>query len=92
MIIVRDDKPQGYIDLEALKNKGIGLKDAVIAYPVLVNLNDDLREVMSKMLIHDIRQFPVVDDNGSIVGTISYGDIRKCILKIFQDYKDETGS
>jgi len=81
----------GHIDIDALKNKSTKVKDAATAYPVLIRLNDNLRDVMSHMLMHNIRQFPVIDDNGDLAGVISHDDIRRRVLKIFDDCKSKTG-
>jgi osmoprotectant transport system ATP-binding protein len=91
MIVIHENKPIGYIDIQALRNRGAEVKDAVIAYPVLINSNDNLRNVMSHILMHNIRQFPVIDDKGDLSGVISEDDIRRLILKIFDDCKDGTG-
>jgi len=91
MIVIHDSKPIGYVDIQALGNKGSEVKDSVLAFPVLINLNDTLRDVVSHMLMHDFKQFPVIDDNGDLAGVISHDDIRKCILKIFNDCKNRTG-
>jgi osmoprotectant transport system ATP-binding protein len=91
MIVIQEDKPLGHIDIDALKNKSTKVKDAVTAYPVLIRLNDNLRDVMSHMLMHNIRQFPVIDDNGDLAGVISHDDIRRRVLKIFDDRKSKTG-
>jgi osmoprotectant transport system ATP-binding protein len=92
VIVIHGSKPIGYLDIQALTDKSTLVKDAVIAYPVLINLNDTLRDVMSHMLMHNIRQIPVINDNGDLAGAISYDDIRKRILSIFDDYKHGTRS
>jgi osmoprotectant transport system ATP-binding protein len=92
VIVIHGSKPIGYLDIQALRNEGTLVRDAVTAYPVLVNFNDTLRDVMSYMLMHDIRNFPVIDDNGDLTGVISPDDIRRHIVRIFNDCKHGTGS
>jgi osmoprotectant transport system ATP-binding protein len=92
MIVIHESKPMGYVDIRALRNEGTLVRDTVIEYPVLVNFNDSLRDVMSQMLMHDIRYFPVIDDNGDLMGIISYDDIRRHIISIFNDIRHGAGS
>ena len=44
---------------------------------------DNLRDVLSKMLLHDIKELPVVDEEGNLAGTISYDNIHRHILHIY---------
>jgi osmoprotectant transport system ATP-binding protein len=92
VIVIHGSKPIGYLDIRAVRNEGTLLRDTVIEYPVLINFNDTLRDVMSQMLMHDISNFPVIDDNGDLKGVISHDDIRKHIVRIFNDRKHGSGS
>jgi osmoprotectant transport system ATP-binding protein len=91
VIVIHGSKPMGYVDIRTFRNKGTLVRDAVIEYPVLINFNDTLRDVMSHMLMHDIRNFPVIDNNGDLTGVISHDDIRKHIARVFNDYKHGIG-
>lgn len=92
VIVIHGGKPIGYLDIQALRNEGTLVRDAVTPYPILINFNDTLRDVMSHMLMYDIRNFPVIDDNGDLTGVISRDDIHKHIVRIFNDCKQGTGS
>jgi osmoprotectant transport system ATP-binding protein len=51
--------------------------------PHAVHMDDNLRDVLSKMLLHDRKELPVIDDNGILKGTINYDDVHRCIMKIY---------
>jgi len=52
-------------------------------FPHAVEMDDNLRDVLSKMLLHDRKELPVIDDSGVLKGTISYDDIHQCITNVY---------
>jgi osmoprotectant transport system ATP-binding protein len=52
-------------------------------FPHAVEMDDNLRDVLSKMLLHDKKELPVIDSNGVIKGTIGYNDIHRYITNIY---------
>jgi len=87
LIIIHQGKPIGYVRPKALEHENAEVKKIASSYPVIVGMQDTLRDVMSHMLMHGMKDLSVVDDNGVFVGTISYYDIQKHILKIYTDNK-----
>ena len=87
LIIIHQGKPIGYVSPKALEQENAEVKKIASSYPVIVGMHDTLRDVMSHMLMHGMRDLSVIDDNGDFVGSISYNDIQKHILKIYTDNK-----
>lgn len=83
LIIIHQDKPIGYVRQKALRHKNTEVKKIAEPCPVIVGIHDTLRDVMSNILMHDVRDLSVIDDNGDFAGTISYNDIQKCILSLY---------
>jgi len=91
LIIIHQGKPIGYVSPKALEHENAEVKKIASSYPVIVGMHDTLRDVMSHMLMHGMKDLSVVDDHGVFVGTISYNDIQKHILKIYPDNKGGVG-
>ena len=87
LIIIHHGKPIGYVRPMVLKQENTEVQKIAESYPVIVEMHDTLRDVMSHMLMHGMRDLAVIDDNGDFVGSISYNDIQKHILKIYTDNK-----
>jgi len=88
LIVIQQDKPFGYIYPKGQNHENTEVKNVAESYPVLVGINDTLRDVMSHMLMYDIGDLPVIDENGDFAGTICYQDIRKYILNIYAGKPD----
>ena len=85
LIVIHQGKPMGYLYSKVLKGKDTEVKNVAEPYPVLIKVNDTLRDVMSQMLLHNVTLLPVVDENGDLAGSIDYQDIRKYIQGIYAD-------
>jgi osmoprotectant transport system ATP-binding protein len=85
LIIIDQGKPIGYVRQRSLKDENVEVKNIVKSYPVVVGIHDTLKDAMSYMFMHDMRDLSVINDNGNLLGTISYKDIREHILKIYTD-------
>jgi osmoprotectant transport system ATP-binding protein len=85
LIVIDQGKPIGYVRQRALKDEKVEVKNIAKSYPVDVGIHDTLKDAMSHMLMHDMRDLSVINDNGDFLGTISYKDIREHILKIYTD-------
>ncbi len=48
--------------------------------PIVVKPDDPIILALGKMVEHNIRHLPVVDDNGTPVGVVSIRDIAKHII------------
>ena len=83
LIVIQQGKPIGYVDPQVLQGENPEIKNVTESFPVIVGVQDTLKDAMSHMLMNDMRDLPVVDDHGDFVGAISYNDIRKHILKIY---------
>jgi len=85
-VVVKDDKPQGYVTEDILKEaKGGEIKDAVQPYPVVLDVNSTLRDVLSHMLMNDMRMLSVTDENGNLAGVITFRDIQRQLLEGFRE-------
>lgn len=87
--VLQDDKPVGYVlPGEHLAHEGpVGAEAKKI--PVLLPAGRSLREALSTVLLHDLGEFPVVDDQGNLAGTISYKMIQQAIIKLYADERDQ---
>jgi osmoprotectant transport system ATP-binding protein len=85
LIIIDQGKPMGYVRQRALEDENVEVKNIAKSYPVVVGIHDTLKDAMSHMLMHDMRDLSVINDKGDLLGTISYKDIREHILKIYAD-------
>lgn len=83
--VVEDGKPLGYLTKDTLTGDDVEIKNNVTIYPVSINENDNLRNVLSNMLLYGIKEIPVVNENGGLTGTISYNDIHRRIIHIYAD-------
>jgi hypothetical protein len=52
-------------------------------FPHAVEMDENLRDVLSKMILYDRKEIPVIDGNGILRGTIGHNDIHRCIAKIY---------
>ena len=90
MVVTREGKLVRHLARKSFKlerEQGINLAEPS---PHAVEMDDNLRDVLSKMLLHDRKELPVIDDNGILRGTIDYDDVHRCIMKIyFQNSESE---
>jgi CBS domain-containing protein len=71
------------VKVDSLKNDEMEIKTIVEDYPTHMTENDNLRDVLSNMLLYGIKEVPVKDGNGNLTGTISYDDIHERIINIY---------
>jgi len=56
------------------------LSETMTKDPIVVHPDDPIVVALAKMVEHNIRHLPVVDDNGTPVGVVSIRDIAKHVL------------
>ena len=83
LIVLNEEKPIGHVEENSLKDIDTMVRNAAKKFPRIVKEEDNLRDVLSSMLMNKVRYLPVVDDQGSISGTISYRDVQRCIREIY---------
>jgi osmoprotectant transport system ATP-binding protein len=86
--VIEDDKPIGYVATATLEDDDIELKEVVEPYPICIAEMDNLRDALSNMLLHEIKEIPVINENGDLTGTISYDDIHRRIINIYSDHRE----
>ncbi|MDY0222319.1 MAG: ABC transporter ATP-binding protein [Desulfobacterium sp.] len=86
-IVVEQNKPIGFVMQKTLKYEQGPVRNVVEPYPLFVYENTQLRDVLSSMLMYSTPTFCVVDENKSLVGTVTYNDIQKAVKA---SYADET--
>lgn len=86
--VISNNKPVGYIFPKLLKFEQGQVGELAEKFPETLGTREPLRDALSAMLMHDISDFPVVDDNGDLAGTISYRNIQKSILELYADEQD----
>jgi len=91
-VVVKDDKPYGYITGEILKEAKEGeLRDVAASYPVLLDAKTTLRDVLSQMLMNDMEMLTVADEDGKYAGVITFRDIQRELLEGFREPENEGG-
>jgi osmoprotectant transport system ATP-binding protein len=91
-VVVKDDKPYGYITGEILKEAKEGeLRDVAESYPVLLDAKTTLRDVLSQMLMNDMEMLTVADEDGKYAGVITFRDIQRELLEGFREPENEGG-
>ncbi|MFC1533522.1 ABC transporter ATP-binding protein [Thermodesulfobacteriota bacterium] len=86
--VIEDGKPIGYISTENLVSDDIELKKIVEPYPICMDENENLRDVLSNMLLYAIKEVPIINAKGDLTGTISYDDIHSRIINIYSDNRE----
>ena len=87
--VIRNSKPIGYITPKNLKYEQGRVGELVEKFPETLGTREPLRDALAAMLMHDLGALPVTDDNGDLVGTISYRNIQKSILEMYSDDQDD---
>ena len=83
--VVKGNKPVGHVRSKLLKFEQGRVGELAEKFPETLGTREPLRDALSAMLLHDITDFPVVDDNGDLAGTISYRHIQKSILELYAE-------
>ncbi|MBI9087925.1 MAG: ABC transporter ATP-binding protein [Desulfobacterium sp.] len=87
-IVIKDDKPMGYVTPRLVKFEEGPVSDVVEPYQVFVEDDEPLRDVLSSMLMDSMTTYCVVDENGTFKGSITYQNIQKKILELYEDDTD----
>lgn len=87
--VIKENKPMGYVSPKLLKYEQGKVEDLVERFPEELGTREPLRDALSAMLMHDMIDFPVMDDNGEFAGTISYKNIQKSILELYYEDQEE---
>ena len=88
LVVTDRDKPAGHASIEMLQVRETELERIAEPYPLHIELHDNLRDVLSNMLLHDIKELPVVDGNGNLTGTISYDNIHMHLMHIYSNNRE----
>jgi osmoprotectant transport system ATP-binding protein len=89
LIVLVEGKPEGRVDEESLKDIDAKVKDVATGFSRVVMQEESLRDVLSYMLVSKVGYLPVVDDTGTMSGTISYRDVQRCIRNIYAKNTDK---
>jgi len=87
--VLKENKPIGYIYPKLLKYEQGKVEELAERFPEELGTREPLRDALSAMLMHDMIDFPVMDDNGDFAGTISYKNIQKSILELYYEDQDD---
>ncbi|MGM0403721.1 MAG: ABC transporter ATP-binding protein [Thermodesulfobacteriota bacterium] len=83
LVVLKRGKALGYVHPRQLKHESASVADLAVPYPVKVDADMALKDVMSFMLMHDMRVLAVMDGDGNFAGTVTYDQIQKRILEIY---------
>lgn len=86
--VVENGKLIGYVTKANLSNLDLTVKKTVESYPICIKENDNLRDVLSNMLLYQTKEIPVINENGDLAGTISYDDIHERIINIYSSDRE----
>lgn len=92
LVVLRKGKAVGYVHRRQLREEHAPVHELAVPYPVRVDADMALKDVMSFMLMHDMRVLAVMDEEGNFAGTIAYDHIQKRILKMYSEDQDATGA
>ncbi len=87
--VLKENKPIGYVVPKVLKYEQGKVEQLAERFPEELGTREPLRDALSAMLMHDMIEFPVLDDNGDFAGKISYKNIQKSILELYYDDQDD---
>jgi len=82
-VVLAEDKPAGYVSLQELQDHQGTVREVMAEYPVWLEEHHSAREVLSHMLMYGIQTLSVVDDQGNLVGTVSYRDLQKTLKETY---------
>jgi osmoprotectant transport system ATP-binding protein len=84
IVVDADGKPQGYVDVDALRNRTGAVGEHRAPLPATVRLEDDLRAAVSMMFMHDVRWLVCVDRNGAYSGVITQPGITRMLGETYR--------
>ncbi|MFP4258448.1 MAG: ABC transporter ATP-binding protein [Desulfovermiculus sp.] len=83
LVVLKRGKAIGYVHKRQLREEHAPVQELAVPYPVRVDSDMTLKDVMSFMLMHDMRVLAVMDEEGNFAGTITYDHIQKRILEMY---------
>lgn len=83
LVVLKKGKALGYVHTRQLKYENAAVEDLAVPYPVRVDEDMALKDVMSFMLMNDMRVLAVMDEEGNFAGTVTYDHIQQRILEIY---------
>ena len=88
VIVDADGRPQGYVDLDAVRDRAGRVGEHRAPLPATVRLEEDLRAAVSMMFMHDVRWLACVDRDGAFAGFITqprhHADARRNVSRARQ--------
>jgi osmoprotectant transport system ATP-binding protein len=88
LVVLKNNKPIGYVDKQTLNFEKWKVENIAKPFSDKVEMMENLRYVLSLMLMSGTAFYPVVDDNGDFMGTISYNDIQNKLVNIYSEDED----
>lgn len=85
LVVLSHGKPVGYVHRRHLRTEEAQVAEVAHKYPALIEEGMNTRDVMSYMLMYDMRVMAVIDSAGDFVGTITYDHIQRHILGIYAE-------
>jgi osmoprotectant transport system ATP-binding protein len=89
LVVVKGRRALGYVHARHLKYENSRVEDLAVPYPVRVDEGMALKDVLSFMLMHDMRVLAVMDDEGNFAGTVAYDHIQRRILEMYSGEAEE---
>jgi osmoprotectant transport system ATP-binding protein len=83
LVVLKRGKAVGYVHSRHLKHENTQVEELAVPYPVKLDGGMALRDVISYMLMHNMRVLAVMDEEGHFAGTVTYDHIQKRILEIY---------
>ncbi|MDZ7759667.1 MAG: ABC transporter ATP-binding protein [Desulfovermiculus sp.] len=83
LVVLKRGKAIGYVHKRQLREEHALVQELAVSYPVRVDEDMALKDVMSFMLMHDMRVLAVMDAEGNFAGTVAYDHIQKRILQMY---------
>jgi len=87
-IVLKNNKPIGYVDKQVLNYEKGRVEKLAKPFSGQIEMMETLRDVLSLMLMSEGAFYPVVDDKGDFIGTISYKDIQDKLVNIYKEDED----
>ena len=84
-IVLAQGKPVGYVTSQDLKYEQGLCQEVARPYPLCLEQGTSVHEALSHMLMHDLTTFCVINDQGDLVGTVTYKSIQKSLQDFFAD-------
>jgi osmoprotectant transport system ATP-binding protein len=84
VVVDSDDRPHGYVDLEALRDRAGPVGEHRVLLPATIRVEDDLRAAVSMMFMHDVRWLACVDRDGAFAGFITQPGITRMLGETYR--------